>query len=99
MTNMELAKKVANTCGISTYDKVECLGRTFENVIMFGDNECFDNNGFYQYGVCGDNEIYKFYYDSASEVEYLDMIDYYEPDDFEEVDKESEFWSVDWDEE
>lgn len=53
-------------------------GETFKNITLIGNDECFDLDDFYQYGV-DDEHIYKFYYgtcDADGEEIALDCIDY-----------------------
>lgn len=57
------------------------------NGIMYGDDECFDSNDFYQYFVSDSGVLYKVYYD-ISESTKLDTIQYENPDAIERLEED-----------
>ena len=59
-----------------------------EEILIFGDDECFETNEFYQYGVSLTGRIYRCYYhitDGEGNSIKLDSIDYGKPYRIEEV--------------
>lgn len=90
MTKKELVNKIHELCkGLEdiTEGNVETLktnveydGKTY-SVYLFGNDEMFDGNRFYQYGIDETGKTYKFYYDGTED---LDEIDYESPIDVEE---------------
>lgn len=45
-------------------------------IYMVGNNECFDLNEFYQYGITDDNHILKFYFALPENLDDLGDVDY-----------------------
>lgn len=73
-----LMPEYARECGLVPF--IRANGNLFRSVEMFGTDECFDVDGFYQYGVV-DDRVFKFYYDTRDENGNeldLDCIDYRE---------------------
>lgn len=54
---------------------ITCDDEQFNEVILFGNDECWAGGEFFQFGIC-DGEVYRFYYDVPEELEDLGDIDY-----------------------
>lgn len=52
-----------------------CEDEQFNGVVLFGDDECWADGEYYQYGICN-GKAYKFYFDIPEELEDLGDIDY-----------------------
>lgn len=65
--------------GSSAEATVTCKGKTYTGH-MYGNDECFDTNGFYQYFLTAE-ELLKMYYDIPEEYNDFGAIDYSAPYD------------------
>ncbi len=54
--------------------------------IMYGNDECFDVNEFYQYLLTADGNLYKAYFDIPVDTEDLSNLDYENPYSMKEED-------------
>lgn len=61
-------------------------GETTLTGYMYGNDECFDGEGFYQYLLTADAKLYKAYYDIPDDESELDSLDYDHPCDVVEQD-------------
>lgn len=65
-----------------TYDVITANGTAVKSVTIIGNDECMDENGFFQYALADDGKLYKAYY-SVPECDDIDtayeMIDYSKP--------------------
>ena len=82
MTNFDLIKAWLSEDSYGDGVEIEIDGKPG---IMFGDDECWDVNRFYQYFLSNDGKLYKAYYETDNETP-LDCIDYNAPYDVVEQD-------------
>lgn len=93
MTIKELCKKYGVSSGKWIVEDVECKGDLgIRRMIVFGNDECVDIGGFYQYGVLVDengnplyDKLYHCYYSIEGNEEDWGNIDYSSPCYVEEV--------------
>ena len=79
----EMEKMYGNLEHYPTYAVVSAEdGTELKSVTIIGNDECFDQHGFYQFGLSDDGKLYKAYYNlpecDDSDIAF-DLIDYSKP--------------------
>ena len=90
MSNFEALKNYFS----AKYGESQETTITFDNEdytgIMFGNDECFDCNDFYQYFLTTDGKLYKFYFEIPEGTEDFGNLDYDNPTNAEDAD--AQYW-------
>jgi hypothetical protein len=77
LSNYSYCKSLSDR--FDTIDTINYDGNTFDGMI-FGDDECFDGDEFYQWFHTTDGQLFKVYYDlDGVDLDNLDSIDYSTP--------------------
>lgn len=90
MKNYQVLKNwMENTYGESHEITINYDGKQVTG-IMYGNDECFDTNDFYQYFLTSDGKLYKAYFEIPDNTKNLSDLDYENP--YSTTEEDVDYW-------